>query len=56
MAAPQAAKNDGAECGLKRYLWWRVYSSISTSAPSQNLEPAEKASVLKILSHGPSLR
>ena len=56
MAAAQAAENHVDERCLTWYLWWERYTSISTGTNSQNSLAAAEALILKILSHGTSLK
>ena len=56
MAAAQAAENHVDERCLTWYLWWEKYTSIPTWTNSQNSLAAAEALILKILSHGTSLK
>ena len=49
IAAAYAAENHGDECGLTRYLPWRIYTSVSNWTHSQNSLAAPEADFEDIL-------
>ena len=56
MAVAQAAENHGDEWGLTWYLRWGIYTSIAMWTHSHNSLAAAEALILKISSHGASLK
>ena len=56
MAAAQAAEKHGDEWGLAWYLRWKIHTSTPAWTHSQNSLAAAEALILKISSHGTSLK